>query len=279
VVFQSYALFPHMSVAENIGFPLKMRKVGRAERDERTRRVLDMVKMAPFAERRPAQLSGGQQQRVALARALVFEPRLVLMDEPLGALDKQLREHMQLEIRHLHASLGVTVIYVTHDQSEAMTMSDRVAVFKDGVVRQVATPWHLYERPNCEFVAQFVGENNALVGTVVRRDASGCAVDVGGALVASTHEGAPEPGSRALVSLRPERVVINPDEGLANRLAARVEEVIYLGDHARIRTTVYGNREFVLKVSTRVMEGGLSIGDEIMIGWGGEDCRVLPKEA
>ena len=166
MVFQNYALFPHMTVAENLGFPLEVRGLGRAEREGKIARALDMVQMGAMGARRPAQLSGGQQQRVALARALVFEPDLVLMDEPLGALDKQLREHMQFEIKHLHDQLGLTVVYVTHDQSEALTMSDRVAVFNEGRIQQLAPPEELYERPSNSFVASFIGENNKLGGIV-----------------------------------------------------------------------------------------------------------------
>jgi putative spermidine/putrescine transport system ATP-binding protein len=141
MVFQNYALFPHMSVAENLAFPLQVRKMGKAEQEEKVKRALDMVELGSFGgNRRPAQLSGGQQQRVAVARALVFDPELVLMDEPLGALDKQLREQMQYEIKHIHENLGVTVVYVTHDQSEALTMSDRVAVFNDGMIQQLSSP-------------------------------------------------------------------------------------------------------------------------------------------
>src|SRR5499433_3248703 len=147
MVFQNYALFPHMTVEENLAFPLQVRKLGKPEIAARIKRALEMVRLGPYGKRRPGQLSGGQQQRVAVARALVFDPKLVLMDEPLGALDKQLREQMQLEIKHIHGNLGVTVVYVTHDQSEALTMSDRIAVFNDGVIQQLATPDDLYERP------------------------------------------------------------------------------------------------------------------------------------
>ena len=157
MVFQSYALFPHMTVGENLAFPLEVRGMTKAERTERIKRALDMVQMGSFANRRPAQLSGGQQQRIALARALVFDPKLVLMDEPLGALDKQLREHMQFEIKALHERLGITVVYVTHDQGEALTMSDRIAVFNDGRIQQLAPPAALYERPDNSFVAGFIG--------------------------------------------------------------------------------------------------------------------------
>ncbi|MEL6794436.1 MAG: ATP-binding cassette domain-containing protein, partial [Pseudomonadota bacterium] len=153
MVFQNYALFPHMTIAENLAFPLQVRKMGKAEVEQKVQRALDMVQMGDgtFHGRRPAQLSGGQQQRVALARALVFDAELVVMDEPLGALDKQLREHMQYEIKHIHENLGITVVYVTHDQSEALTMSDRIAVFNDGVIQQLAPPEDLYERPENSF--------------------------------------------------------------------------------------------------------------------------------
>ena len=166
MVFQNYALFPHLTVGENLAYPLQVRNMGKAEIAERVGRALNMVQLPEFAGRRPGQLSGGQQQRVAVARALVFDPKLVLMDEPLGALDKQLREQMQYEIKHIHENLGVTVVYVTHDQAEALTMSNRICVFDDGVVQQLAAPDVLYEKPENAFVAQFIGENNTLLGTV-----------------------------------------------------------------------------------------------------------------
>jgi putative spermidine/putrescine transport system ATP-binding protein len=167
MVFQNYALFPHMTVAENLAFPLTVRGLNKSDVSDRVKKVLSMVQLDAFASRYPAQLSGGQQQRVALARALVFEPQLVLMDEPLGALDKQLREHMQMEIKHLHQRLGVTVVYVTHDQGEALTMSDRVAVFHQGEIQQIAAPRSLYEEPKNTFVANFIGENNRLNGRLL----------------------------------------------------------------------------------------------------------------
>ncbi|WP_201325801.1 ABC transporter ATP-binding protein, partial [Burkholderia sp. E168m23] len=170
MVFQNYALFPHLTIAENVAFPLSVRKTAREERKQRVQRALDMVELSHLASRRPAQLSGGQQQRVALARALVFEPRVVLMDEPLGALDKRLRETMQYEIMRLHRDLSLTIVYVTHDQNEALTMSNRVAVFSDGRIQQAATPTELYENAQNAFVANFVGENNGLAGRISALD-------------------------------------------------------------------------------------------------------------
>jgi putative spermidine/putrescine transport system ATP-binding protein len=176
MVFQNYALFPHMSVANNVAFPLSVRKVPQAEIGPRVTRALEMVRLEQFKDRKPAQLSGGQQQRVALARALVFQPSLVLMDEPLGALDKKLREHMQIELKQIHEMLGVTIVYVTHDQSEALTMSDRVAIFESGSIVQIGTPGELYKMPATAFVASFIGENNALTGTVERVEGDQCLV-------------------------------------------------------------------------------------------------------
>ncbi|MBB5515495.1 putative spermidine/putrescine transport system ATP-binding protein [Rubricella aquisinus] len=275
MVFQNYALFPHMSVAENLAFPLEVRGMGKTERDAAVARALDMVQMGEFGGRRPAQLSGGQQQRIALARALVFEPELVLMDEPLGALDKQLREHMQYEIKHLHERLGITVVYVTHDQSEALTMSDRVAVFDDGRIQQLATPQALYEEPENAFVAQFIGENNKLMAEVTAIDGDTVHVkfDDGetGTALAVANTGV---GTRTLLSIRPERVTLNPTNG-ANAVAAEVLELIYHGDHIRCRMRVHGNDEFIVKVPNAGGQGPLEEGQKLTIGWATRDCRAL----
>ena len=227
MVFQNYALFPHMSVAENLSFPLEVRGMDRSERESRIKRALSMVQLDEFGHRRPAQLSGGQQQRVAVARALVFDPDLVLMDEPLGALDKNLREQMQYEIKHIHEQLGVTVVYVTHDQSEALTMSNRIAVFNDGVIQQLAPPADLYERPENAFVAQFIGENNRLSGTVREINGSECVVDVeDGSVVKALKVNVEAPGDNCTLSLRPERVVTSPANGAVNNtFSAKVEEL------------------------------------------------------
>ena len=277
MVFQNYALFPHMTVEENLAFPLEVRKTPKAETETRIRRALEMVQLSGFGKRRPAQLSGGQQQRVALARALVFEPKLVLMDEPLGALDKQLREQMQLEIKHIHRNLGVTVVYVTHDQGEALTMSDRVAVFNAGEIQQLAAPEDLYERPQNSFVAQFIGENNRLRGRVVALNGDGCQVEIdGGGRIEAMPIKVGGVGASTLLSLRPERVRLNPINGhCSNVFDARVEELIYLGDFTRVRATVCGNSEFIIKVPNAEGAPDLAPGAPISVGWRKEDCRAL----
>jgi putative spermidine/putrescine transport system ATP-binding protein len=275
MVFQNYALFPHMTVAENIAFPLRYRRLGAAERAERVARALRMVHLESFAERRPAQLSGGQQQRVALARALVFEPRLVLMDEPLGALDKQLREEMQLEIRHLHELLGVTVIYVTHDQSEALTMSDRIAVFRNGAIQQVADPATLYEEPANAFVAQFIGENNKLRGRVTAIEGAHCEVATqDGTRIRARRIVAAAVGAETLVSVRPERLRIGGGP-FENGFLGRVLECVYQGDHIRVTVAGLGQDNIVVKVPNGGSRGVIAPGDELQLGCQAEDCRSL----
>ncbi|OBY25831.1 ABC transporter ATP-binding protein [Leisingera sp. JC1] len=278
MVFQNYALFPHMTIAENLSFPLEVRKMGKSEREEKVKRALDMVEMGAFGGRRPAQLSGGQQQRIALARALVFEPELVLMDEPLGALDKQLREKMQFEITHLAHRLGITVVYVTHDQTEALTMSDRVAVFDDGRIQQIAPPDQLYESPENSFVAQFIGENNTLEGTVKEINNGIALVQLDdGELIDCKPVNVSKPGERTRVSIRPERVEYNKSrlrEG-AHTLNAEVLEFIYMGDIFRTRLRVAGNDEFIIKTRNAPDQVRLQPGQQIEIGWLPEDCRAL----
>jgi putative spermidine/putrescine transport system ATP-binding protein len=277
MVFQDYSLFPHMTVKENLIFPLKVRKLAKDEIDRKVARALEMVELRGFDSRMPAQLSGGQQQRVALARALVFEPKLVLMDEPLGALDKNLREQMQYEIKHIHDSIDVTVVYVTHDQSEAMTMSDRIAVFDDGVIRQLSTPNILYEEPENAFVAQFIGENNRLSGKVTEIRGDKCVVEVdGGGYLNALKVNVDGIGDRTSVSLRPERVMVNPADGsVDNTFEGKVEELIYLGDHVRTRVNICGNKEFIVKIPNAQGHRLVDKGQNIQLGWMSDDCRAL----
>ncbi len=275
MVFQNYALFPHMTVAENVAFPLSVRKVDKGDIRKRVDRALDMVRLQQFAERKPAQMSGGQQQRVALARALVFEPGLVLMDEPLGALDKKLREHMQLEIKRLHVMLGVTLVYVTHDQSEALTMSDRVAVFNNGGIAQLGSPDDLYNTPQSAFVANFIGENNTLDGTATSVSGGRCCVRLAGgeeisALAVGTTAGAP-----CQVAIRPERLRLAEPASSENGLRATVDGRIYLGDHQRLLAKLPSGQVLTVKVAS---DAHLADGEAVTICFSPGDCRAFPVE-
>ncbi|ANT51370.1 ABC transporter ATP-binding protein [Mesorhizobium amorphae] len=276
MVFQNYALFPHMTVEENVAFPLSVRKIDKADITTRVGRALDMVRLKQFGDRRPTQLSGGQQQRVALARALVFEPSLVLMDEPLGALDKKLREHMQLEIKQLHTMLGVTIVYVTHDQSEALTMSDRVAVFNNGGIAQLGSPDDLYNTPQNSFVASFIGENNTLAGKVEHVVGKECrvALDGGGAITALAI-GVAE-GAACHVAIRPERLGMAAAAQAGNRLTATVDGRIYLGDHQRLLARLENGQVLTVKVGP---EATMANGEPVMVSCAPGDCRAFPADA
>ncbi|WFS70132.1 ABC transporter ATP-binding protein (plasmid) [Agrobacterium leguminum] len=272
VVFQNYALFPHLTVARNVAFPLEMRGLGRAEIEEKVERALGMVELAGLKERKPSQLSGGQQQRVALARALVFEPRVVLMDEPLGALDKRLREQMQLDIRDLHRRLGLTIVFVTHDQAEALTMSDRVAVFNKGKIEQIGTPQEIYDWPATRFVAQFIGETNLLEGTVEQsghdgslvRLADGRSVQVSGQAIT---------GQSVCISLRPERIMLDGSGVRTNSFSTTVADSIYFGDHIRVQLDGPPNGLVAKAGRQRQL---LSAGAEVMASFGSDDCWIVP---
>ena len=249
MVFQNYALFPHLTVGENVAYPLTVRKVPKAEQAERVKKALDMVRLSGMADRLPTRLSGGQQQRVALARALVFNPQLVLMDEPLGALDKQLREHMQIELKALHRRLGVTFVYVTHDQAEALTMSDRVAVFSDGRIQQIDRVDCLYETPVNRFVASFVGDNAVLDATVHTTTGEHCEVRMpNGALLRGVNVNRANVGDRVQCSVRPERIEL-AEAGSANTLPGQVMDVIYFGDHLRLRCQMGAEAEVMVKLA------------------------------
>ena len=279
MVFQNYALFPHMTVYENLAFPLRVRKISKDDTDKKVEKALSMVSLTGFGSRMPAQLSGGQQQRVAVARALVFDPAVVLMDEPLGALDKNLRESMQYEIKHIHESIGVTVVYVTHDQSEALTMSNRIAVFNDGKVQQLSSPDKLYEEPVNSFVAEFIGENNTFQGEVADLSKDKCKIKLeSGDEILANPIRVKSKGEKSIVSLRPERAIIDPDEKLDNKFKGKIEEVIYHGDHTRVRLDLLGNKEFILKVPNSSARMDIKLGNEIKIGWNSFDARALdPK--
>ena len=274
MVFQNYALFPHMTVAENVAFPLSVRRVSRTEAKERVERALATVRLEAFGDRRPTQLSGGQQQRVALARALVFEPALVLMDEPLGALDKKLREHMQIEIKLLHEQLGLTVVYVTHDQSEALTMSDRVAVFHDGEVVQLGPPDSLYSQPRTPFVAGFIGENNLLPGRCESIEGAHATVALqGGATLHATAVGAVAPRGRVVVAVRPEAIRL-ADHG-DNVCRALVRSVIYLGDHQRLISELPNGATLTVKVPPGP---AAAAGETCTLAWSAADCLAFAAD-
>lgn len=250
MVFQNYALFPHMTVAQNVAYPLQVRKVDSQVRAEKVKRALDMVQMGKFSDRYPAQLSGGQQQRIALARALVFDPKLVLMDEPLGALDKQLREHMQLELKALHHRLGITFVYVTHDQSEALTMSDRVAVFDQGVIQQLAAVEDLYEFPDSQFVAGFIGDNNRFRGQISATGGEFAELHLGQEIrLSGLNINQAGLNQTVCACIRPERIhLVRQAESSGNLIPALVKDLIYFGDHVRVRCSVSGQDDCFVKL-------------------------------
>jgi putative spermidine/putrescine transport system ATP-binding protein len=276
MVFQNYALFPHMDVATNIAFPLRLRNVKSADIAKRVEAALEMVQLGGYGKRGVHELSGGQRQRVALARALVFEPRIILMDEPLSALDKQLRELMQLELRRLHEKLGTTTIYVTHDQREALTMSDRIAVINKGKVAQLDTPQHIYSRPKSRFVAAFVGEstflNVAMTDGVCRyRDQVIKADSV------------PLQNGPCLLMIRPEQVVLAPDLSLAgmNYLSGKITSRVFQGDSVRIEVLLAQGDIITLRVAgnSAGLLGTPTGSETIALGLPVSDTTLLPAEA
>jgi len=276
MVFQNYALFPHMTIAENIAFPLKMRRIARAERAERVARVLDLVRLPGYGDRYPNQLSGGQQQRVALARALVYNPPVLLMDEPLGALDKKLREELQLEIKRIQGQLGITAIYVTHDQEEALVMSDRIAVMNAGRIEQVDTPQVLYERPATRFVADFIGESNIVPLEISHGGEAGPPRLRSGQPVVLPNGGPPQTRDHAELIVRPEKVRFADEEpDLDNVLIGRVTELIYVGDATKYRIQVADHLVLVAKRQNRAGQRTYQAGDEVAVGWRTDDGSVV----
>ena len=275
VVFQSYALFPHLTVAENVGFALKQRGIGRTERREQVARMLDLVQLRGYEGRYPQQLSGGQQQRVAIARAIVFNPRVLLMDEPLSALDKQLRENLQLEIKRLHAQLGITFIYVTHDQREALVMSDRVAVMNEGRLEQIAPPEELYGAPSNRFVASFVGEANFFAVRDVARSADGLLLHTeAGQVQAPAQPCAPE----SLCMVRPEWMTVASAGTAApgcNMLAATVRETVFMGEMTRYVLQTESGASLTVKQPHRPGDAALATGDAAVVSWAITDTRLV----
>jgi putative spermidine/putrescine transport system ATP-binding protein len=272
MVFQNYALFPHMTVAGNVGYPLRLRKVGKSEMDERINRALETVQLGGYGDRKIDQLSGGQKQRVALARSIVFEPRILLMDEPLSALDKKLRDRMQIELRHLHEKLGMTTVYVTHDQREALTMSDRIAVVNFGRIMQLAKPRQLYDQPANRFVADFIGDSTFLP---VARTGSGVTFD--GAALKTTN---PVPDAASLLlMLRPERVrLLSGATGdNMNTFAATVSELVYQGDSYLMYAHLPDGSEISLRGAVRdgTVSGLPKVGDPVTLGLDPADTVVI----
>ncbi|MCW6512341.1 ABC transporter ATP-binding protein [Lichenifustis flavocetrariae] len=276
-VFQSYALFPHMTVAENVAFPLRYRGIKGTAAADKVAKALGMVHLGHLAARKPCQMSGGQQQRVALARALVFDPTLVLMDEPLGALDKQLREHMQVEIKQLQRMLGITMVYVTHDQSEALTMSDRIAVFNDGRVQQLAAPEMLYEQPANSFVAGFIGENNLMPATVDATEGGIATLTMGdGSRLQAPNPAGVAVGAKARLAIRPERFFIQVGDarGPLNILRGPITDMFYLGDHVRLSVAVGGDKPVVARIPVS-QRRPFARGETVTLGCAVTDCRLL----
>jgi spermidine/putrescine ABC transporter ATP-binding subunit len=282
MVFQNYALFPHMTVFDNVAFPLRMRaRLARAELSRRVEATLQLVQLAGFEDRYPRQLSGGQQQRVAMGRALVSRPRLLLMDEPLGALDKKLRERMQVEIKSIHRTVGTTFVYVTHDQGEALSMADVVVVMRDGRVQQLGTPRDLYEAPAGEFVADFLGGANLLAGRVRARSDGRTTIELaGGATVhAGTADASAAVGAYVKLLVRPEEVVVmagGPPETDGDVIHGKVGETIYLGESTRVLVETEAG-VIVARLPGR-QSGDFAPGQAVTISWPRTGVRILPAE-
>jgi putative spermidine/putrescine transport system ATP-binding protein len=277
VVFQNYALFPHMTAVRNVAFPLRMRSVPRRKALARAEAALERVGLGGFGRRLPSQLSGGQQQRVALARALVFEPGLLLMDEPLGALDRALREQMKAEIRRLHRDLGITIVYVTHDQEEALTLSDRIALMHRGRIVQIGTPADLYDRPTNAFVAGFIGESSLIEGTVAHtgRIEHALLPTGGGPPLRARASHLPE-GARAVLLLRPERVAVHTDTPGGSGQPAEIVDSVYVGDVTRLTLRLQGGAALNVKYLNRTGVVLLEPGMRVHVTWDPHDAILLP---
>jgi putative spermidine/putrescine transport system ATP-binding protein len=280
MVFQNYALFPHLTVAENVGFALKQRGVRKPEIVARVAETLDIVRLRGYEARYPRQLSGGQQQRVALARAIIFHPRVLLMDEPLSALDKQLREELQLEMKRLHQQLGITFIYVTHDQREALIMSDRIAVMNQGRIEQAGSPSDLYDRPATRFVAGFIGESNFLEGEVAGLQGRDVAARVAGATVVAISRQPPAVGARVVLAIRPEKIGFRDlsapaTQARLNTIKAVVREVTFVGEMHRYVLEIAPGVTLVAKQQHRFQMQARAPGERVMVEWHVEDSLVV----
>ncbi len=282
-VFQHYALFPHMTVGQNVGFGLEMKKAPRHEIDRRVEEALGLVRLPAMRDRVPRQLSGGQQQRVALARALINRPEVLLLDEPLGALDLKLRKEMQLELKQLQEQVGITFIYVTHDQEEALTMSDRIAVMDRGRVLQAGTPLEIYEQPNSRFVADFIGETNFVSGQVLAINGRQAEFEADGLKMIASVEASVAKGSQATLAVRPERILLSTEQptDMPNAYLAEITEMIYVGNDTRFRVrlaptiTLSARRQNILPVGMPALQG--PDGMRVWVSWHPDSARVLPS--
>ncbi len=277
VVFQSRALFPHLSALGNVAYPLRMRGVSRSEAVKRAREALNRVHLAPLVSKRPARLAAGEQQRVALARAMVFDPDVILMDEPLAALDTDLAIRMEEEIRQIHEDLENTVVYATQDHTEAIALSDRIAIINAGAVQQTGTPEALYEEPQNAYTARFMGETNMLQGTVTSHDAPMCQVTLDtGEEVTATAINIHGAGARTRLSVRPERLVVNPGDDVApNRFRAKVSEMNFRGDHTLVHLLLPSGTRLEAKVPNAQAEVGFGPDGDVEVGWHARHCRAL----
>ncbi len=281
-VFQSYALFPHLSVGKNVSYGLEMSGVPRRDRARRVAEVLDLVRLPHVEARKPAELSGGQQQRVALARALVNRPAVLLLDEPLGALDLKLRKAMQLELKRLNREVGATFVYVTHDQEEALTMSDRIAVMNDGLVLQLGTPEEIYERPRNRFVADFIGQTNFLEGRVVGRDGESAAVDIPGVgVIRAVETAASVPAGAVTIAIRPEKIAFaaeSAEDADWNSVEGEIVETVYLGTHSHHVVRLPGGASLVVHRQNRAFPGSApAIGDRARLSFAPSSATVLAE--
>ncbi len=280
IVFQNYALFPHMTVYENIAFPLRMRRMADAKIRNEVKRVLDVVQLGGVENRHPRQLSGGQQQRIALARCMVYQPPIILMDEPLGALDKQLGEQLQLEIRQLHRDLGITVLYVTHDQEEALVMSDRICLMTEGEIEQLDTPDGLYFRPETVFAADFLGESNLLDAVVAGKHDGAVQLECpGGEKIVVLTPGQVSEGQKVKLMIRPENVrVLDPGEEAQNTLVARLQDIILVGQVTKHYAVMADGTAVSATQLTRHGIPSFEPGEEIRFGFDRDSTVVLPLD-